>query len=55
MKTSEQIWRDYHAGLLSFISHRVNNRDLAEDLLQDVFVKNTFEGVAHVACDALKQ
>lgn len=38
-KTSEQLWLDYHAGLLNFISHRVGNRDLAEDLLQDVFVK----------------
>lgn len=39
LKSSEQIWQDYHTGLLNFISHRVNNRDLAEDLLQDVFVK----------------
>ncbi len=39
MNTSEQIWQDYHDGLLSFINHRVSNRDLAEDLLQDVFVK----------------
>lgn len=38
-KTSEQLWLDYHVGLLNFISHRVGNRDLAEDLLQDVFVK----------------
>lgn len=36
---TKQIWQNYHASLLNFISHRVNNRDLAEDLLQDVFVK----------------
>jgi RNA polymerase sigma-70 factor (ECF subfamily) len=39
MKTSEQIWQDYHNGLLGFIHNRVGNRELAEDLLQDVFVK----------------
>jgi RNA polymerase sigma-70 factor (ECF subfamily) len=39
MNTSEQIWLNYHTGLLNFICHRVGNRDLAEDLLQDVFVK----------------
>lgn len=39
MNTSEQIWQDYHNNLLNFISHRVGNRDLAEDLLQEVFIK----------------
>ena len=39
MKSSEQIWQDYHHGLLNFIRYRVGDGDLAEDLLQDVFVK----------------
>ncbi|MFN8001626.1 MAG: RNA polymerase sigma factor SigZ [Acidobacteriota bacterium] len=39
IKSSEQVWQDYHANLLSFLRHRTGNRDLAEDLLQDVFVK----------------
>ncbi len=39
MNSSEQIWQDYHRGLLNFIRHRVGNQEVAEDLLQDVFVK----------------
>ncbi len=39
MTSSEQIWRDYHNGLLSFIRRRVGDSHTAEDLLQDVFVK----------------
>jgi RNA polymerase sigma-70 factor (ECF subfamily) len=39
MTSSEQIWRDYHNGLLSFIRRRVGDGHTAEDLLQDVFVK----------------
>ena len=38
MESIDQIWRDYHGGLLSFIRRRVGD-DLAEDILQDVFVK----------------
>jgi RNA polymerase sigma-70 factor, ECF subfamily len=38
MESLDQIWRDYHSGLLSFIRRRVG-ADLAEDILQDVFVK----------------
>jgi RNA polymerase sigma-70 factor (ECF subfamily) len=37
--SSEQLWQAYRADLLNFIRQRVNDRDLAEDLLQDVFVK----------------
>ena len=39
MESLDQIWRDYHNGLLSFIRRRVGAVDLAEDILQDVFVK----------------
>jgi RNA polymerase sigma-70 factor (ECF subfamily) len=39
MESLDQIWRDYHSGLLSFIRRRVDAADLAEDVLQDVFVK----------------
>jgi len=37
MESLDQIWRDYHSGLLSFIRRRVGDADLAEDILQDVF------------------
>jgi RNA polymerase sigma-70 factor, ECF subfamily len=46
MESLDQIWRDYHRELLSFIRRRVG-ADLAEDLLQDVFVK------AHSRLDTL--
>jgi RNA polymerase sigma-70 factor, ECF subfamily len=38
-QSSEQIWHDYHASLFSFIRQRVGDRVLAEDLLQEVFLK----------------
>src|SRR5262245_57862166 len=47
MESLDQIWRDYHNGLLSFIRRRVGAVDLAEDILQDVFVK------AHSRLDTL--
>jgi hypothetical protein len=34
MASLDQIWRDYHSGLLSFIRRRVDAADLAEDILQ---------------------
>ncbi|HEX5081353.1 MAG TPA: hypothetical protein VFY40_04870 [Blastocatellia bacterium] len=39
MESLDQIWRDYQSALLSFIRRRVGAADLAEDILQDVFVK----------------
>jgi RNA polymerase sigma-70 factor (ECF subfamily) len=39
MESLDQIWRDYHSELLIFIRRRVGAADLAEDILQDVFVK----------------
>ena len=35
----ENIWREHHDQLLSFIRKRIKDDDLAEDILQDVFVK----------------
>jgi RNA polymerase sigma-70 factor (ECF subfamily) len=35
----ERIWRSYHAGLRGFIRSRVGDEALADDILQDVFVK----------------
>lgn len=35
----EDLYRDYHGKVLTYISGKVQNRDLAEDLCQDVFVK----------------
>ena len=35
----ELIWKDYHNKLLAFIQKRVNNNNMSEDILQDVFVK----------------
>jgi RNA polymerase sigma-70 factor (ECF subfamily) len=37
--TIEHVWRTYHDGLRGFILSRVNDRDIADDILQDVFVK----------------
>jgi RNA polymerase sigma-70 factor, ECF subfamily len=47
MESLDQIWRDYHSGLLGFIRRRIGHADLAEDILQDVFVK------AHSRLDTL--
>lgn len=35
----EIIWRDFHQQLLSFIRNKVANKEEAEDILQDVFIK----------------
>ena len=34
-----ELWENFHAQLLSFISRKVRNKEDAEDLLQDVFLK----------------
>jgi RNA polymerase sigma-70 factor, ECF subfamily len=39
MEMLEQIWIDHRDGLLSFIRCRVSDKDLAEDILQDVILK----------------
>lgn len=48
MKTTEDIWFEYHNKLSAFISTRVAN-DVVEDILQDVFVK------IHTRIDSLKE
>jgi RNA polymerase sigma-70 factor, ECF subfamily len=35
---AEAIWREFHDGLLGFISRRVPSRETAEDILQDVML-----------------
>jgi len=35
----EAIWRQFHQQLLAFIDSKVNDRAIAEDILQEVFVK----------------
>lgn len=39
MNTTKTIWDEYNNKLLSFIRKRVNNDVVAEDILQDIFVK----------------
>ena len=39
MNSIEQIWRKYHAALHGFIQSRVSDVDIADDILQDVFLK----------------
>lgn len=46
---TESIWNDYHNRLHSFILSRVKNKAIADDILQDVFVK------IHHKIDSLKE
>ena len=39
MATTEQVWLELHERLLRFIRGRVGDEGLAEDILQDVFLK----------------
>src|SRR5229473_7166104 len=39
MRNAEQVYRQYRSKLLAFIQQRIGDRDLAEDVLHDVFVK----------------
>jgi RNA polymerase sigma-70 factor (ECF subfamily) len=48
MKTTENIWTEYSEKLSAFLRTRVDN-DVAEDILQDVFVK------IHSKIDTLKE
>lgn len=47
--STEQIWEEFSSALRSFISRKVNNPSLTEDILQDVFVK------IHSNIDSLKE
>lgn len=35
----ENIWKQFHQQLLGFIASKVNDQAMAEDILQDVFIK----------------
>ena len=35
----DKLWKKFHARLLAFVSGKVKNKEDAEDLLQDVFLK----------------
>ena len=48
MKTTENIWHEYHVKLAAFIRSKVAE-DVVDDLLQDVFVK------IHTRIDSLKK
>ena len=39
MDSTEQIWQEYHHRLHGFIQSRVGDTSLADDILQDVFVR----------------
>ena len=39
MNRIEQIWKGYHSKLHSFIQSRVHEKSMADDILQDVFVR----------------
>lgn len=39
MELTERIWSDFNQRLLGFIKKRVSNEALAEDILQEVFIK----------------
>jgi len=39
MDALQQVWQEYHTRLLSFIVSRVSDPTVADDILQDVFLK----------------
>jgi len=49
MNVTETVWREYHSKLHAFIAKRVDDRSVAEDIFQDVFVK------IHSQMDSLKE
>jgi len=49
MTVTEKIWTDYHRKLLSFVRSRVNDNAIAEDILQEIFIK------IHTKIDSLKE
>ena len=48
MNPIEQIWKEYHTGLHSFIQSRVRDESIADDILQKVFIR------IHSRIDTLK-
>ena len=49
MDSNEQIWREYYTRLHNFIQSRVGNSSIADDILQEVFVR------IHSHIDTLKE
>ncbi len=49
MHNIEQIWREYATALHGFIQSRVDNADIADDILQNVFLN------IHTKIDSLKE
>jgi RNA polymerase sigma-70 factor (ECF subfamily) len=39
MDTTTRLWNNYHETLRAFIARRVESRDAADDILQDVFLR----------------
>lgn len=39
MVTTTNIWQEFHQQLFNFINKRVKDKDIANDILQDVFIK----------------
>jgi RNA polymerase sigma-70 factor, ECF subfamily len=39
MNATEEIWKEYHANLFAFIRRRVDDEMVAEDILQDIFIR----------------
>jgi len=48
MESIEQVWQEYHHKLLAFIRSRVGDVSIADDILQDVFIR------IHSRIDTLK-
>lgn len=48
MTITEKIWTEYHRKLLSFVKRRVSDEAIAEDILQEIFIK------IHTRIDSLK-
>ena len=38
-RATAEVWRAYHARLHAFVARRVGNRDAADDIVQDVFLR----------------
>ncbi|MCK5571620.1 MAG: RNA polymerase sigma factor SigZ, partial [Bacteroidetes bacterium] len=49
MVPTEHIWKEYHTRLHGFIRSRVDDTSIADDILQDVFVR------IHTKIHSLKQ
>lgn len=48
-KMTEQIWKEFNGQLLSFLKTKINDFEIAKDILQDVFIK------VHQKIDTIKE